>query len=55
VGDIEGLANAMQHIINNPLVAQEMGRAGRKVVLEKYELSQIIQLHERLYNRALQE
>ena len=55
VGDIEGLANAMQHIINNPLVAQEMGRAGRKVVLEKYELSQIIQLHERLYNRAPQE
>ena len=55
VGDIEGLANAMQYIINNPSTAQEMGRVGRKAVLEEYDLGIIIQMHEQLYNRALQE
>lgn len=54
VGDVEGLKSAMEYIIYNPEVAQEMGRAGRKEVLEKYELGKIIQMHEELYGRALQ-
>ena len=54
VGDIEGLTNAMQYIINNPATAKEMGKVGRTQVLEKYELGKIIQMHEQLYSRALQ-
>lgn len=54
VGDIEGLRDAMQYIIDNPEAAQEMGRVGRKQVLEKYELSKIIEMHEALYYRALE-
>ena len=51
VGDIEGLANAMQYVINNPSKAQEMGRIGRKQVLDKYELSKIINPNEQVYSR----
>ena len=54
VGDINGLRNAMQYIIDYPAAAQEMGMVGRKEVLEKYELGKIIQMHEELYGRALQ-
>ena len=54
VGDIEGLTDAIDYIIGNPEAAQEMGVVGRKQVLEKYELSRIIQMHEELYYRALE-
>ncbi len=53
VGDINGLRNAMQYIIDSPAVAQEMGMVGRKEVLAKYELGKIIRMHEELYGRAL--
>jgi len=53
VGNIGELRNAMQYIIDNPEVAQEMGKAGRKQVLDQYELGKIIQMHEELYVRAL--
>jgi glycosyltransferase involved in cell wall biosynthesis len=55
VGDIEGLASAMEDLLDNPAEAQEMGRKGRKQIIEKYELGKIIQMHENLYYRALQE
>lgn len=52
-GDIEGLKDAMEYIIDNPVDAHEMGRGGRKQIMEKFELSRIIRMHEELYFRAL--
>jgi glycosyltransferase involved in cell wall biosynthesis len=54
-GDVEGLKNAMEYVIHNPVEAQEMGRRGRKKIIEKYELKKIIQMHEDLYYRALKD
>lgn len=53
VGNIESLRKAMDYIINNPEEAGTMGRIGRKQVLERYELENILQLHENLYEKAL--
>ena len=54
-GNIENLMKAMDYIINNPEESALMGSIGRKQVLEKYELSKIIQLHECIYEEALRE
>jgi glycosyltransferase involved in cell wall biosynthesis len=54
-GNIEALKKAMNYIINNPEESALMGSIGRKQVLEKYELSKIIQLHECIYEEALRE
>ena len=54
-GNIEALKKAMNYIIHNPEESALMGSIGRKQVLEKYELSKIIQLHECIYEEALRE
>lgn len=38
-GDAEAIANAFEKIHNDPNLAEEMGRAGRAIVLEEYDLS----------------
>jgi len=55
VGDIDGLKKALEYIINNPEEAKKMGLNARKDILEKYESSKIIEMHEKLYYRALTE
>ena len=52
VGDIGGLARAMEWILDNPDKAREMGRRGR-AALDKYDLQSILQLHEVMYHRVL--
>lgn len=52
-GNIDELRRAMDYIIDNPEDAAIMGRIGRKQVLERYELENILQLHENLYEKAL--
>jgi glycosyltransferase involved in cell wall biosynthesis len=52
VGDIEGLRNAMQVVLDDPEAASAMGRIGQQQS-EAYDLSRILHLHEDLYEEAL--
>ncbi|PZV19695.1 MAG: glycosyltransferase family 1 protein [Pseudanabaena sp.] len=53
VGDVDGLASAMDWILKNPQDAQSMGKHGRKMIEDFYALSHIIKLHEALYSEAI--
>lgn len=52
VGDIEGLARAMNWVLEHPEEAKEMGKLGRSR-MAFYGLPNIIQLHDYLYNSVL--
>lgn len=39
-GDVEALAEALSQLMDDPMLRRRLGRAGRKRVLEKYDLSQ---------------
>jgi glycosyltransferase involved in cell wall biosynthesis len=52
LGDIDGLARAMDWVVANPEAAREMGQRGR-AALEKYDLQSIVRLHEAVYQRVL--
>jgi glycosyltransferase involved in cell wall biosynthesis len=52
MGDIEGLARAMEWVVSNPQAAREMGQRGR-AALEKYDLQNVLRLHEDVYQRVL--
>lgn len=52
VGDIDALAQAMAWILEHPQEAQLMAQKARKS-MEKYDLKQILALHETLYAEAL--
>jgi glycosyltransferase involved in cell wall biosynthesis len=52
VGDVDALADAMLKIVNNPIVAKEMGRRGRMQV-EQFSLKNVLDLHEELYEGIL--
>jgi glycosyltransferase involved in cell wall biosynthesis len=54
VGDIHGLAKAIDRLLARPDLAHELGRAGREAVLQKYALSHLIELHGQLYAEALE-
>jgi glycosyltransferase involved in cell wall biosynthesis len=49
VGDIEALTEAMAKIIDDPSETNKMSQRGIEEI-QKYNLSQIIELHEKLYN-----
>jgi glycosyltransferase involved in cell wall biosynthesis len=51
-GDIEGLARAIEQILDHPEEASAMGRCGRERMRE-FDLTQVVQCHERLYEHAL--
>jgi glycosyltransferase involved in cell wall biosynthesis len=53
VGDIDGLAQAMQLVIDDAAVAAAMGQKGREQS-EQYDLTHILRLHEDLYKEALE-
>jgi len=52
VGDVEGIARAMEHTIDNPDDARAMGRVGRQSA-RGFELSGVLSHHEDLYSLAL--
>jgi glycosyltransferase involved in cell wall biosynthesis len=52
VGDINGLAQAMAQMIDNPEKTEQMGRTGRKKMLD-YDVTCIIKLYLNIYNLAL--
>ncbi len=52
VGDVRGFAEAMTWILDHPSDAQTLGGRGREAVAA-YDLSHVIDLHEKLYDQAL--
>jgi glycosyltransferase involved in cell wall biosynthesis len=52
VGDTDALASAMNQILEDLPEAGVMGKRGRKKMLD-YDVNQIIQLYEKIYDRAL--
>lgn len=52
--DIEGIANKCEYLIAHPERCAEMGRAGRRFVEEKFEISQLNQRLIGLYTQSLE-
>jgi glycosyltransferase involved in cell wall biosynthesis len=52
VGDIEGIAAAMNWMLDNPQKSRMMGQKGHEH-MSIYDLKNILKLHQNLYNRAL--
>jgi glycosyltransferase involved in cell wall biosynthesis len=52
VGDVQGLADAMAWILDHPGEARILGERGR-AAMAAYDLSNILTLHEKLYDEAL--
>ncbi len=52
LADIEGLAKAMNWILDHPQATQVMGKQGQKAIAA-YDLQHILKLHENLYAEAL--
>jgi glycosyltransferase involved in cell wall biosynthesis len=52
VGDVAGLAAAMQRLLDDPLYARRLGEGGRARI-GTYAVDRVVALHERLYASAL--
>lgn len=52
VGDVAGLTRAMQWMIDEPVAANEMGKAGQEQS-RQYDLTHILRMHEDIYKEAL--
>jgi glycosyltransferase involved in cell wall biosynthesis len=52
LGDIDGLARAMEQVLDHPEEAKAMGRCGRERMRE-FDLTHVLECHERLYAHAL--
>jgi glycosyltransferase involved in cell wall biosynthesis len=55
IGDVAGLASAMDGLIADPDGARAMGRRGRQRMVERYDLAALIGRHEELYAGLLAE
>ena len=55
IGDVSGLALAMDHLADHPGEGTSMGRRGRERMVESYDLEAVIALHEQLYESLLAE
>jgi glycosyltransferase involved in cell wall biosynthesis len=55
VGDVAGLAAALDWVARHPDEARQMGRAGRLLVQREFSHEVVLRLHEDLYARALGE
>jgi glycosyltransferase involved in cell wall biosynthesis len=52
-GDIRGLAESMDWLIDHPVERQEMGRTGRRRMAVRYDVGNVVRLHEDLYSGLL--
>jgi glycosyltransferase involved in cell wall biosynthesis len=52
LGDVDGLAGAIDELLSHPEQARTMGSVGRSRMKE-FDLVRVLQCHERLYERAL--
>jgi len=55
VGDVAGLANALDWFIEHPEEARAMGRHGRQRMVERYDNQLVLRQHEHLYRSVLAE
>jgi glycosyltransferase involved in cell wall biosynthesis len=55
IGDVDGMAKAMDRILADPDAARDMGRTGRARMVERYDLGFLVAEHERLYRDVLAE
>jgi glycosyltransferase involved in cell wall biosynthesis len=53
IGDVGGIARALDWLVENPDEARAMGRRGRERMVERYELRNVIRLHEEMYREVL--
>jgi glycosyltransferase involved in cell wall biosynthesis len=53
IGDVGGMARAVDWLVENPDEAHEMGRRGRERMVEHYDLPHVIRLHEEMYRGLL--
>ena len=53
VGDVTGIANAMAWIVDHPHEARALGERGRQAIAA-YDLRNIVDMHDRLYDEALE-
>ena len=53
IGDVDGIAQALDWLVENPDEAHEMGRRGRERMVERYDLRNLIRLHEAMYRDVL--
>jgi len=53
-GNIEKLANVMHRVLSNECLQREMGRSGRKFVLENFTWVNIVEKLEKIYDEAIQ-
>ncbi len=50
----EGVANGIQHILDNPNLAQQMGMSGRKRAEEKFDITRAVKELSSLYEKAVE-
>lgn len=55
IGDVEGLASAMDSLLDDGDAARAMGSAGRTRMVEQYSLPRLIEAHDHLYAELLQQ
>jgi glycosyltransferase involved in cell wall biosynthesis len=52
-GEVEQLSRHMDWLIDHPVERAEMGRRGRQRMIERYEISRLIEFHETVYEAML--
>jgi glycosyltransferase involved in cell wall biosynthesis len=55
IGDSVAMSAAMDRLIDHPGEAHAMGRQGRRKMIDRYDVGQVIRLHEELYAGLLTE
>lgn len=55
IGDVDGFAAAMDWLIEHPEERTEMGRRGRRRMVEGYDVRLVIRLHDELYAAMIAE
>jgi glycosyltransferase involved in cell wall biosynthesis len=55
IGDVVGLASAMDRLAERTVEARDMGQRGRERMVNRYDLDALIAQHERLYADLVQE
>ena len=53
IGDVRGLADAMDWLVDHPEEARQMGLCGRRRMMERYDLGTLIRMHEQMYAQLL--
>ena len=53
-GDVRALCEAIERLINNPTLCQQMGQAGRKTVEERFSAQRAAVRYSEIYHRLLE-